>query len=105
MPRELMQRELVIDLPTGEFQVLPIIDPRIIHTRGQISVRLEPIDPDAIWTGHAGRHPRSARAGTGREGGGDGEKVGGWNCRSRRSPKSQRTSIVMQVSVRKISDD
>ncbi len=30
MTRELMQRELVIDLATGEFQVLPITDPRII---------------------------------------------------------------------------
>ncbi len=30
MTRELMQRELVIDLATGEFQVLPIADPRII---------------------------------------------------------------------------
>ena len=142
MTRELMQRELVIDLSTGEFQVLPITDPRIIgpadyawirfneerekagrpdpdimtwgggplaasripgtrrlvfgsyspswegfylssfgggayimhrigadfvcikgqapqdsvlilnHAHGQISVRLEPLDPDAIWTGY-----------------------------------------------------
>jgi glyceraldehyde-3-phosphate dehydrogenase (ferredoxin) len=30
MTRELMQRELSIDLPSGEFQVLPVADPRII---------------------------------------------------------------------------
>jgi hypothetical protein len=30
MTRELMQRELVIDLPSGEFQVLPVADPCII---------------------------------------------------------------------------
>ena len=30
MTRELMQRELVIDLSSGEFQILPITDPRII---------------------------------------------------------------------------
>ena len=143
MTRELMQRELSIDLPSGEFQVLPVADPRIIgpvdygwarfdaerlaagrpdpdiltwgggplagsripgsrrlvfcgyspswqgfyissfgggayimhrigadfvcikgsalqdsvlilnHKQGQVSARLEPIDPDAIWTGYA----------------------------------------------------
>ncbi len=147
MTRELMQRELVIDLATGEFQVLPIADPRIIgpvdygwvrfneerqaagrpdpeiltwgggplaasripgarrlvfcgyspswegfyissfgggayvmhrsgadfvclkgsapqdsvlilnHKGGEISVRLEPIDPDVIWTGYAPAPP------------------------------------------------
>ena len=30
MTRELMQRELNFDLPSGEFQVLPVADPRII---------------------------------------------------------------------------
>jgi glyceraldehyde-3-phosphate dehydrogenase (ferredoxin) len=30
MTRELMQRELVIDLPSGEFQALPVADPSII---------------------------------------------------------------------------
>ena len=143
MTRELMQRELVVDLAAGEFQILPVSDPRIVgpvdygwvrydderrrtgradpeiltwgggplaasripgtrrlvftgyspswegfyisslgggayimhrigadfvcirgaaaedsvlilnHQRGQISVRLEPIDPDVIWAGHA----------------------------------------------------
>jgi hypothetical protein len=28
--RELMQRELVVDLESGEFQVLPVADPRVI---------------------------------------------------------------------------
>jgi len=145
MTHELMQRELMIDLSTGEHQVLPIVDPNIIgpvdygwarfsaaaratgrgdpdiltwgggpragsripgsrrlvfcgyspqwqgfyisslggaayimhrigadfvciqgaapqdsvlilnHRQGEISVRLEPVDPDAIWAGHVSR--------------------------------------------------
>ena len=30
MTRELMQRELVVDLAAGEFQILPVSDPRIV---------------------------------------------------------------------------
>jgi hypothetical protein len=30
MTRELMQRELVIDLAAGEFQIFPVSDPRIV---------------------------------------------------------------------------
>jgi len=59
MTRELMQRELVIDLSSGEFQILPITDPRIIGPADYAWVRFseeqqrtgQP-DPDILtWGG------------------------------------------------------
>ncbi len=61
MTRELMQRELVIDLATGEFQILPISDPRIIgpadygwvrFSEAPAAVRGRPADAEVLtWGG------------------------------------------------------
>jgi len=59
MTRELMQRELVIDLSSGEFQILPITDPRIIGPADYAWVRFNEErrrtgrpDPDVMtWGG------------------------------------------------------
>jgi hypothetical protein len=50
MTRELMQRELVVDLAAGEFQILPVSDPRIVG----------PVDCD--WVRYDEERQRTGRA-------------------------------------------